>query len=61
MVSAVPPAETGTPTLADAVRETEQRRIEEALEKAGGNRTRAAEILGISRKTLWEKLKKRER
>ncbi|MBI5525647.1 MAG: sigma-54-dependent Fis family transcriptional regulator [Deltaproteobacteria bacterium] len=52
-----PAAEPGT--LADAVRDAEMQRIEEALKTAGGSRSRAAGILGISRKTLWEKLKKR--
>jgi DNA-binding NtrC family response regulator len=27
------------------------------LRSTGGNRTRAAEVLGISRKTLWDKLR----
>lgn len=30
--------------------------IEEALRATGGNRTRAAQILGISRKTLFNKM-----
>jgi len=54
-----PAAAEAGPTLAEAVREAEVRRIEEALARAGGNRSRAAEILGISRKTLWEKLRRR--
>jgi DNA-binding NtrC family response regulator len=41
------------PTLADAERVA----IEAAMEAAGGNKTRAAEILGISRQTLRTKLK----
>lgn len=32
--------------------------IRKALERHGGNRTRAAEELGISRNTLWRKMKK---
>ena len=39
------------------VRETERRIITKALEQTGGNRTRAADLLGISRKRLWEKIK----
>lgn len=35
----------------------EKRQIERAMELAGGNRTTAANMLGISRTTLWEKLK----
>ncbi|HEY7677881.1 MAG TPA: sigma-54 dependent transcriptional regulator, partial [Candidatus Methylomirabilis sp.] len=43
--------------LTDAVRETERRYLQEVLLSVGGQRKRAAEILGISRKTLWKKLK----
>jgi len=41
------------PTLA----EVEMRYIMEVLEASGGNKTRTAEILGISRAALWRKLK----
>lgn len=44
-------------SLNDAVRETERRYLQEVLRGVGGQRKRAAEILGISRKTLWKKLK----
>jgi DNA-binding NtrC family response regulator len=40
-------------TLADLEREY----IGEVLAEAGGNRSRAAEVLGIDRKTLYRKLK----
>ncbi|WP_163340395.1 sigma-54-dependent Fis family transcriptional regulator [Desulfopila sp. IMCC35008] len=33
-------------------------RIREALKRTGGNRTKAAEILGVSRVTLWKWMKK---
>ena len=33
------------------------RYLQEILRSVGGQRRRAAEILGISRKTLWKKLK----
>jgi two-component system, NtrC family, response regulator AtoC len=39
------------PTLS----EVEKLYIERVLEEVGGNQTRAAEILGISRKSLWER------
>ena len=39
-----------------AIRDAETRLIEQALEKCGGNRTKAAEMLGISRRTLQRKL-----
>lgn len=34
----------------------ERQRIVDALEKCGGNQTRAAELLGISRRTLVARL-----
>jgi DNA-binding NtrC family response regulator len=55
-----PPSEEVSVTgqsLTDAVRETERRYLQEVLQSVGGQRKRAAEILGISRKTLWKKLK----
>jgi transcriptional regulator with PAS, ATPase and Fis domain len=39
------------------VRETERECIIKALQRTGGNRSRAADLLGISRKRLWEKIK----
>jgi DNA-binding NtrC family response regulator len=48
------------PTLQDAVARTqrvlEERLIRQALADTGGNRTLAAELLGISRKTLFNKM-----
>lgn len=41
--------------------EVESEYIKTVLESANGNRTRAAEILGIGQSTLWRKLKKRDR
>ena len=38
----------------------EERRIAAALEMTGGNKTAAAKVLGISRVTLWKKLKNQE-
>ena len=38
------------------VDEMEKRMVIQALEKTGGNRTKAAERLGISRRTLHRKL-----
>jgi two-component system response regulator AtoC len=55
-------SEPGEPaeSLRDAARReveaVERRRILEALEQAGGNQTRAAELLGISRRTLINRL-----
>jgi DNA-binding NtrC family response regulator len=40
------------------VEEAERRHIQSALERTGGSVMKTAELLGISRKTLWEKVKK---
>jgi DNA-binding NtrC family response regulator len=37
----------------------EERMIFEALERTGGNKNRAAELLGLNRTTLVEKLRRR--
>jgi two-component system NtrC family response regulator len=42
------------------VREAERRHLERALEATGGHRMQTAELLGISRKVLWEKLRDHE-
>lgn len=42
---------------ARAVKDTECRAILNALDMTSGHKSMAAEVLGISRKTLWEKLK----
>jgi DNA-binding NtrC family response regulator len=49
----------GTPPrpLSVIVKQAEREHILRALAIAGGKRTRAAELLGISRKNLWEKLR----
>lgn len=36
----------------------EQEQLRQALEQCGGNRTKAAKLLGIDRSTLWRKLQK---
>ena len=43
--------------LSRVTAEAEKEHIIKILRSTNGNKTRAAEILGISRKTLWEKLK----
>lgn len=40
------------------VRTHERQELINALHKAGGNQTRAAEILGVSRVTVWKRMKK---
>jgi transcriptional regulator with PAS, ATPase and Fis domain len=53
--SAVPPPQSAR-SLEDEVKETERRKIAEALERFGGHQGKAAEHLGISRRTLTNKL-----
>jgi transcriptional regulator of acetoin/glycerol metabolism len=48
------PADGGGETLAD----TEAEQIRKVLAAAGGNKSRAAKILGIERKTLYRKLER---
>jgi two-component system, NtrC family, response regulator AtoC len=50
-------ADTGLRPLGEALEQFERQYIERALEQAGGHRGRAASLLGISRKSLWERLR----
>jgi DNA-binding NtrC family response regulator len=43
--------------LREVLREREIEHITAALQHTGGHRTQTAELLGISRKVLWEKLR----
>ncbi|NUO53568.1 MAG: sigma 54-interacting transcriptional regulator [Polyangiaceae bacterium] len=54
--SVPPPEPSSRRTLAEDVHAIERRRITEALEQCGGNQSRAAEILGISRRTLINRM-----
>lgn len=40
------------------IEETERIHIQRALSRAGGSVSKTADLLGISRKTLWEKMKR---
>jgi len=52
------PTEAGAGTVhGDETGSAEGRRILTALERAGGSRTRAAKMLGMSRVTLWRRMK----
>ncbi|MFI4915352.1 MAG: sigma-54-dependent transcriptional regulator [Phycisphaerales bacterium JB060] len=55
------PARASETTDNRPLRDVELEHIRAVLERAGGNKTRAAEILGIDRKSLREKLKAAER
>ncbi len=54
---ATPPQELAIRPLADAVHAFEREYLRHALETVHGNKTKAAQLLGISRKHLWEKLR----
>ena len=43
--------------LREVIKAAEALHLERALESTGGHRTQTAELLGISRKVLWEKLR----
>jgi transcriptional regulator with PAS, ATPase and Fis domain len=47
----------GTKPLSQAVNLFEKAYIQSVLEKTKGKKGQAAEVLGISRKSLWEKIK----
>jgi len=51
------PREMSAIDLKGAVSKAEQRQIEKALLKAKGNRDLAARLLGVSRRTLYYKLR----
>jgi transcriptional regulator with GAF, ATPase, and Fis domain/predicted ATPase len=55
--SAVPTGLTGAASV-ESLEELERKQILLALEIAGGNKTKAAELLGINRATLFRKLKR---
>jgi DNA-binding NtrC family response regulator len=51
------PQSDGNMLLSDVAADAEKNHILRVLKTANGNKTKAAEMLGISRKTLWEKVK----
>lgn len=51
-----PVRQNAVPTLHDEA--TERQRIEEALRQTGGNKAKAARLLGIDRKTIYNKMEK---
>jgi DNA-binding NtrC family response regulator len=51
-----PPAEPAAPRAPESLSDAEDEHIKRVLAATGGNKTKAAEILGIERKTLYRKL-----
>ncbi len=51
------PAAVGGLRLSDAIQQMEVDMIRKALRESGGNKTKAAQILGISRKSLFNKIR----
>ena len=51
------PAAAGRARLREASRQAERERVREVLESVGGDQGRACEVLGISRATLWRRMK----
>ncbi|MDR0623116.1 MAG: sigma-54 dependent transcriptional regulator [Treponema sp.] len=56
--SAMPPPPKAARPGPESLEDMEKQAVLEALAKTGGNRTRAAEILGLSRKTILNKIKR---
>jgi transcriptional regulator of acetoin/glycerol metabolism len=52
-----PSLKTPSPSTSSSLDSAEEIRIREALQQAHGNKTEAAKLLGVSRVTLWKKLK----
>ncbi len=50
------PSSNSVPSMSLSVEENEKRLLRNALLQAGGNRTKAAELMGVSRRTLHRKL-----
>ena len=50
------PLKSGSLSLSDVAAEAEKGHIIRVLQTTQGNKTKASEMLGISRKTLWEKM-----
>ncbi|UEM24664.1 sigma-54 dependent transcriptional regulator (plasmid) [Skermanella mucosa] len=51
------PAAAATGTLDEALTVATRAKVEEALRRAGGNRGQAARLLGVSRTTLWKRMR----
>jgi len=58
MLESTPPKKTTIPRLKEAIRDVEKEIISSALDKSGGNISRAAETLGVYRQQLQRKIKK---
>jgi two-component system response regulator HydG len=58
MATTVPMATPVAPVASATPGEDERVRIEAALERTGGNRSEAAKLLGVSRVTLWKRMRR---
>ena len=54
----LPPGRQAFATLSEARDDAERRQIERALKETGGHIIEAARMLGVSRTTLWEKMRR---
>jgi transcriptional regulator with PAS, ATPase and Fis domain len=52
------PLKKGSPSLLKIKDQQEKQALLEALKDAGGNQTRAAEMLGVNRVTVWNRMRK---
>lgn len=52
------PVDSGGNVLIPTLEDVEQKHIRDVLQRVGGNRARAAQVLGIAASTLYEKLKR---
>ena len=57
-VTDTPPASLGTMNLSEAVNDYERKLVERALREAGGIQTRAADLLGTTRRILKYRMQK---
>jgi transcriptional regulator of acetoin/glycerol metabolism len=58
MTIASPPPLYGKPFSSPGIEPEEKAALTEALHRSGGNKTRAAEILGVHRMTVWNRMRK---
>ena len=57
-IESQPPPLYGKPFSTPGIEPEEKTALTEALHRSGGNKTRAAEILGVHRMTVWNRMRK---